>query len=276
MTQELTTQTAKLVFVGAGNMASAIIGGLVHNGYPAKLICACDPNKEALARLAQEFGIETGVDNREAVSNAQAIILAVKPQVMQAVLTDLAPGLTQPAPLIISIAAGVTVNNIRLWLNAELPIVRTMPNTPALVQTGATGLYANTEVNATHKELAQKMFEAIGLALWFDEEADLDRVVALSGSGPAYFFYVMEALERAGVELGLSPKIARQLTLQTALGAAKLALADDVDPAELRRRVTSPGGTTEAAVKKLDEGEVMRDFDAAVAAAAQRSKELAG
>lgn len=276
MTQSLAQETARLTFIGAGNMAGSIIGGLISKGYPAHLIVAADPNEQALQQLQQTHGITTSSDNLAAVNAADVIILAVKPQVMEQVLRPLSATVAQNKPLIISIAAGITVTNIGHWLAPELPIVRTMPNTPALVQTGATGLYANALVSTEQKSIATTIFEAIGIALWFDDEEDMDRVVALSGSGPAYFFLVMEAMEQAGVALGLDRQVARQLTLQTALGAARLALAQDLEPAELRRRVTSPGGTTEAAIQQLQDGGLEQLFDNAIRAASARSKELAG
>ncbi|MCF7981983.1 MAG: pyrroline-5-carboxylate reductase [Pseudomonadales bacterium] len=276
MTLALKNETAKLAFIGAGNMASSIIGGLINNGYPADLISASDPSEDALKKLSEQHGIITSRNNANVITGADAIILAVKPQIMQQVLTAIAADIQNKQPLIISIAAGITVNNIRYWLAPDLPIVRTMPNTPALVQTGATGLYANERVNSTQKAIASTIFESIGIAIWFDEETDMDRVVAISGSGPAYFFLVMEAMEQAGISLGLQPEVARKLTLQTALGSAKLALTENLDPAELRRRVTSPGGTTEAAIGELASGGLMQLFAKAIKAASDRSKELAG
>jgi len=272
----LQNETAKLTFIGAGNMASCIIGGLISNGFPTDLICASDPNESALKKLSDQHGIQTSRNNTVAIAGADAIILAVKPQIMQPVLTNIAADIQGKQPLVISIAAGITINNIQRWLAPDLPIVRTMPNTPALVQTGATGLYANARVNSIQKALAEMIFESIGIAIWFDDETDMDRVVALSGSGPAYFFLVMEAIEQAGIELGLAPEVARKLTLQTALGSAKLALAENLGPAELRRRVTSPGGTTEAAIHELQAGGMVQLFAKAIQAAANRSKELAG
>lgn len=276
LNDSLSTQTARLVFIGAGNMASSIIGGLVSHGYPADLITATDLNNEQLEQLAQQTGINTSTDNNAAATNADAIILAVKPQIMEAVTSPLKPVIANNKPLIISIAAGITASNLLDWMGADLPVIRTMPNTPALVQTGATGLYANSAVSASQKALADTVFSAIGLASWFDQEADLDAVVAISGSGPAYFFMLMEAMEQAGVKLGLSAESARELTLQTALGAARLAQASDVSPAELRRRVTSPGGTTEQAVRCFEEGGLHELVDTALQAASKRSKELAG
>lgn len=276
MSDSLHNQTARLVFIGAGNMASSIIGGLVSHGYPAKLITATDPNAEQLSALASSTGINTTSDNQRAAAQADAIILAVKPQVMEAVTSPLKDTTSSNKPVIISIAAGITIANLLAWMGSDLPVIRTMPNTPALVQTGATGLFANDAVSDAQKVLADTVFSSIGLASWFEQESDLDAVVAISGSGPAYFFMMMEAMEEAGVKLGLSAESARELTLQTALGAAKLAQSSDVSTAELRRRVTSPGGTTEQAIKCFEEGGLRELVDTALQAASKRSKELAG
>jgi len=272
----LNTQTSRLVFIGAGNMAGSIIGGLVSHGYPAELITATDPSAEKLSQLAATTGINTTTDNQQAAAQADTIILAVKPQVMATVARPLKDTISDNKPLIISIAAGITVDNLLDWMGQDLPVIRTMPNTPALVQAGATGLFANAAVSTEQKTIADTVFSSIGLASWFDKESDLDAVVAISGSGPAYFFMVMEAMEEAGIKLGLSAESARELTLQTALGAAKLAQASDVSPAELRRRVTSPGGTTEQAIKCFEEGGLRELVDTALQAASKRSKELAG
>jgi len=199
MTQSLAQETTRLTFIGAGNMANSIIGGLINKGYPARLITAADPNEQTLQQLQQRYGINTTSDNLAAVDGADAIVLAVKPQVMATVLAPLATPIAANKPLILSIAAGITVSNLSHWLTPELPIVRTMPNTPALVQTGATGLYANEWVSGEQQVTATTIFSAIGITQWFAAEEDMDRVVALSGSGPAYFFLVMEAMEEAGV-----------------------------------------------------------------------------
>lgn len=257
-------------------MASSIIGGLIAKGYPGDLICACDPSEAQLARLGDTVPIRTTTDNREAVATADIIILAVKPQVMQQVLAPLSDLVQQNQPLVISIAAGITIANLLNWLGADLPVVRTMPNTPALVKQAATGLYANPWVSADQKKSAELIFNAVGIACWFENEADLDVVVALSGSGPAYYFLVMEAMEKAAVQLGLSAAAARQLTLQTALGAAQLALQSDDSPEELRRKVTSPGGTTQAAIASFEEAGLEDLFARAMKAAYDRSIELAG
>ena len=203
------------------------------------------------------------------------LVLAVKPQVMQAVCAGLRAALGDRQPLIISIAAGVTVNNLKSWLG-DLPVVRCMPNTPALVQAGATGLYADPTVSAEQKELAGQILASVGLTFWFDEESALDAVTAVSGSGPAYFFLMMESMIEAGRKLGLDDHTARQLVLQTAWGAAQLAITSESGPDVLRQQVTSPGGTTAAALDVFENGGFRVLVDSALAAARRRSEELAG
>ncbi len=265
----------QLAFIGGGNMASALIGGLVKQGFAADRIVATDPLPAALDKLKSVAPVRTTADNLEAIAAADVIVLAVKPQVMKQVLQPLADVVQQRKPLIISIAAGIEIASIARWLGGDLPIVRCMPNTPALVQLGATGLFANAQVNAEQKKLADSILRAVGIALWVDSEAQLDAVTAVSGSGPAYFFLVMEAMRDAGVKLGLSPDVAEQLTLQTALGAARMAVDSDVDVVELRRRVTSPNGTTERAIASFESDNLRALFERALDACDVRSRELA-
>lgn len=262
-----------LAFIGGGNMAASLIGGLIATGYPAAHIIVCDPVAASRDRLAAAFAIQTSADNTRATA-AQVVILAVKPQVMKAVATALRPSLDHK-PLVISIAAGIPVAALQNWLGAALPIVRCMPNTPALVQTGASGLFATALVSAAQRQQADAILSAVGTCLWVPREADIDAVTALSGSGPAYFFLVIEAMERAGVQLGLAPEVARSLTLQTALGSARMALGSDVDSAELRRRVTSPGGTTERAIEVFLSGGLPDLFEKAMIAARDRARAMA-
>jgi pyrroline-5-carboxylate reductase len=219
--------------------------------------------------------VRTTSDNIAAVAAADVVVLAVKPQAMKQVLQPLATTLQQRQPLIISIAAGIEIASIARWLGGDLPIVRCMPNTPALVQLGATGLFANAQVSSEQKKLADSILRAVGIALWVDSEAQLDAVTAVSGSGPAYFFLVMEAMRDAGEKLGLARDAAAQLTMQTALGAARMALDSDVDVAELRRRVTSPNGTTERAIASFENDKLRDLFERALSACDARSRELA-
>lgn len=264
-----------LGFVGAGNMATAIIGGLVAEGYPAEAILIADPSVERCQQLQADWGIQSCADNSVLVETADVVVLAVKPQVMSEVCEEIRAAVISKAPLVVSIAAGVMAASLERWLGADTAIVRCMPNTPSLVKTGASGLYANPQVSAEQRQLAETLMQAVGLALWVDEEAQLDAVTAVSGSGPAYYFLVMEAMIAAGQSLGLDAETSRRLTLQTALGAARMASESDVAPDELRRRVTSPKGTTERALKTFEAGDLRGLFAKALADCKARSEELA-
>ncbi|RMG60028.1 MAG: pyrroline-5-carboxylate reductase, partial [Gammaproteobacteria bacterium] len=213
--------------------------------------------------------------NAEAMAECAATVLAVKPQVMRTVAEGLAPALDAHPQLVISIAAGIREADLDRWLGGGRAIVRCMPNTPALVRSGASGLHANARVSDAQRELAEHILRAVGLVVWVEQEAQIDAVTAVSGSGPAYFFLVMEAMTDAGERLGLERETARLLTLETALGAARLALESGEDVATLRERVTSKGGTTEAALRVLTEGGLPELFDEALKAAARRAAELA-
>ncbi len=266
--------TKTIVFIGGGNMAAALINGLVADGYDPAKIWACDPDGEKLANLAARCGIRITGDNTAAVAQADVVVLAVKPQILEQVARELAAPIADRRPLVISIAAGVRETALREWLGGEAALVRTMPNTPAMIQTGATVLHAGPGVTETERDLAESILRAVGLTRWVEDEALLDAVTALSGSGPAYFFLIMEAMEAAALELGLENDTARLLTLQTALGAARMAMESSDSPARLRERVTSPGGTTERAVGVLEEGGLRRLFQEALTAARDRSIEL--
>ncbi|MDH4134357.1 MAG: pyrroline-5-carboxylate reductase [Gammaproteobacteria bacterium] len=264
-----------LGFIGAGNMARSLAGGLLNNGWPAGQICLADPDASQRQGVEQALGLKTLADNRELASDCDILVLAVKPQVLADIAKALAPAVQQRKPLIISIAAGIRADDINRWLGGNLAIVRAMPNTAALVGSGATGLYANTHVTDDQRDEAESILRAVGVTTWIAEEKLIDTVTAVSGSGPAYFFLVMEALEKAAIRHGLDPATAHLLTLETAYGAAKMALEGGDELATLRRHVTSPGGTTEQALKKLEEGGIESLFDEAVAAAIQRAGELA-
>ncbi|MBF7729936.1 pyrroline-5-carboxylate reductase [Pseudomonas sp. N040] len=263
----------RIAFIGAGNMAASLIGGLRAEGISADLLCASEPGAEQRARIAAEHGIRVYEHNEAAVQGADLIVLAVKPQVMQAVCRALAPHL-QANQLIVSIAAGISCASLSAWLG-PLPLVRCMPNTPALLRQGVSGLFANHLVNSTQRQQAEQVLAAVGMTLWLDDEAQIDAVTAVSGSGPAYFFLLIEAMSAAGVKLGLPAATAAQLSIQTALGAARMAAGSDVDASELRRRVTSPNGTTEAAIKTFQAGGFAELVEQALHAAAARSAELA-
>lgn len=266
--------TINIGFIGAGNMASALVGGLLAKGIAPKSIALADSQVQQLQAFAQQ-GMFISTNNIDVVERADVLVLAVKPQVMADVLKPLANIAQQKKPLIISIAAGISVESLNRWLGGNLSIVRAMPNTPALVQTGATGLYANDLVSVEQRQQTEAILGAVGLSLWVEEEKLIDSVTAVSGSGPAYFFYVMEAMINAGKELGLDEKTARALTLQTALGSAQMAITSDEPPAELRRRVTSKGGTTERAIATFDQAKMQQIFSQALAACAARGQELA-
>jgi pyrroline-5-carboxylate reductase len=264
----------QIAFIGAGNMAGALIGGLLADGVPPERLIATDPSAEKCAALAAATGIRTLQDNREAAAQADTIVLAVKPQVIKAVAQELAEALRERRPLVISIAAGIRCESLATWLGGDVALVRTMPNTPAMIQSGATVLYATPAVSDAQREQAESLMRAVGLTQWVEEESLMDAVTALSGSGPAYFFLVMEAMEDAARQLGLSPETAHLLTLQTAFGAARMALESSDPPQTLRQRVTSPGGTTERAVGTLEDGGIRELFARALKAARDRSTEL--
>lgn len=264
----------RIGFIGAGNMATALIEGLLATGIDAAQLWAADTAEDKLTGFAAK-GINTTRDNAEVVSRCNIVVLAVKPQVMAAVVTALQAEFQTNTCLIVSIAAGISCASLQAWTHAQQPIVRCMPNTPALVQAGASGLFATPLVTEQQKQAAQDIMQAVGIACWLDSEAQIDAVTALSGSGPAYFFLMMEAMQAAAIKLGLPIDVARQLCLQTAFGAAKLALNSDVPPGELRRRVTSPGGTTEAAIKQFESEQFQSMVERAIAKANARSQELA-
>lgn len=266
-------QDAKLTFIGGGNMAASLIGGLVRRGYAVGQITACDPDPDARQRLHAGFGVETSDDNRAAAAQSDILVLAVKPQVMAGVARELSAALGH-RPLVLSIAAGIPLAALDGWLGAGIPLVRCMPNTPALVGAGATALYAGPGVSADQRQTAEQILAAAGTTVWVEEESAIDAVTALSGSGPAYFFLFIEIMMAVGRDLGLAPEVVRQLTLQTAVGAARMAQDSDLDVAELRRRVTSPGGTTEAAIGVLESGGLAQLLGAAMTAARDRAQAL--
>lgn len=264
-----------IAFIGAGNMATSIVGGLVAAGHPAQRIRAADPFPESLQRLSEVAPIVACSSNIEAVTGADVVILAVKPQVMAAVCTDISSALRSGDILVMSIAAGITINSMQSWLGEQTPLVRCMPNTPALLGSGASGLYASDGVSPQQRDWAAQILAAVGVIEWVPAESDLDTVTALSGSGPAYFFMLLEAMIDTAVDQGLSRETATRLALQTGLGAAHMGLESDVDLAELRRRVTSPGGTTEAAVKSFEAAGLKTIVSNAMQAAADRADAMA-
>lgn len=264
-----------LAFIGGGNMAGSLIGGLITDGWDPARIRVADTSTQRLEQLSQQFPIKTTTSNTDAAGQADIILLAIKPQVIKSVAQELADIVAQQQPLVISIAAGIPASALGNWLGKSTAIVRAMPNTPAMVQSGAAALYANASVSEDQRSIAESILRAVGIVIWVDDEAQMDAVTALSGSGPAYFFLFMEALQLAGQELGLPKDTARLLALQTAFGAAKMALESNEDAATLRHQVTSPGGTTEHAIRTFQEGALEALVSKALLAAATRSRELA-
>lgn len=263
-----------IAFIGAGNMARSLISGLLASGYPASQLAAADPAEEQRA-LIDQLGVQSAADNSAIVAAADVIVLAVKPQILAKVVSSLS---LTTAQLVISIAAGVDMASISSSLGTQQPLVRCMPNTPALLQQGITGLCANAAVSPAQRDQAEQLLAAAGATIWFDKEADLDAVTAVSGSGPAYFFYLMEAMIDTGERLGLDREIATQLTLATARGAAAMAeqgVVQGQTPAILRNNVTSPGGTTERALSIMDKHNTQAHLGDAIAGAAERAQELA-
>lgn len=266
-------KNATIGFIGGGNMARSLIGGLCQSGLPPASVHVSEPDEERRQALHNDFGITVHGDNQAVVDACEVVVLAVKPQALKEVIQQLQPA--NDGKLYLTIAAGIRTDSLQQWLGGKRAIVRAMPNTPALVQSGATGLFANRHVNKQQKDLAESILRAVGLTVWVEEEAQMDAVTAVSGSGPAYFFLVMEAMEQAGVKLGLPEETARLLTLQTAFGAARLALEIEEEPARLRRNVTSPGGTTEQAILALQDRQLEAIFEQALQAARDRARELA-
>lgn len=272
------TKMLSIGFIGGGNMAISLIGGLISAGYATADITVCEPDEKRLQILKNNFSIKTSSDNH-AILHCDVIVLAVKPQVLKAVCLHLAQNKTAHnkanKPLFISIAAGIKSTDINRWLGNEQAIVRCMPNTPALIQCGASGLFANEFVSNRQKQLAEKIMQAVGITVWVNNETQLNAVTAVSGSGPAYFFLMMEAMQQAGEKLGLTTEMAQQLVLQTALGAARMASENDVSPAELRQKVTSKGGTTEQAILHFQSANYQQIVFDALEAANNRSISLA-
>ncbi len=261
-----------ITFIGGGNMASAIIGGLLKTGYAAASLRVIEIVPEARQRLAQQFGIATFETISAAAVACDCLVFAVKPQQLREAATALRPLLA--GQLVISIAAGIRASDLARWLGGYQKVARAMPNTPALVGAGCAGLYALAGVSADDKSLVTAIVDAVGTTLWVESEDQLDAITAISGSGPAYVFYFIEALEQAGLEMGLSAEVARRLALETFDGAIKLAAGTGEDPATLRSRVTSKGGTTERAIQSMDADQVRQHIIKAARLAEQRSREL--
>jgi len=267
-------ETSSIAFIGGGNMARSLVGGLVARGHSPGSLRVAEPVAELRDALAGDFGVAVHAAAPDAAAGAAVWVLAVKPQVMRQVCEALAPMAQESRPLVLSIAAGLTAGQIDRWLGGGQAVVRSMPNTPAMLGAGATGLFANDQVAPAQRQAAENLMQAVGLTAWIPDEALMDAVTAVSGSGPAYVFLLAEAMQAAGEAQGLAPDTARTLVRQTLLGAARM-LSESPDPAAvLRQRVTSPGGTTQAAVESFERGGFRELVDAAVAAATERGREL--
>jgi pyrroline-5-carboxylate reductase len=266
--------STRIAFIGGGNMATSLVSGLVAAGTTPSSILVAEPDADRRSFLSRQFGIATTASNLETLQQ-DVVVLSVKPQMMQAVCRQLATSENPGRPLFVSIAAGIRTNDIARWLGDTVNIVRCMPNTPALIQCGATALYANQSVNDAQRQLADTILGAAGITAWVENEDLLDVATAVSGSGPAYYFLLMEAMQAAAVSLGLDPETAGRLITQTALGAARMANESEIDVAELRARVTSSGGTTAAAISSFEDNGFHINVGKAINAAYDRSRELA-
>jgi pyrroline-5-carboxylate reductase len=263
-----------IAFIGGGNMARSLVGGLVARGTPGRSIRIAEPVDALRDALSRDFGAHVFADGASAVDGAGTWVLAVKPQVMRAVCESLAPQARAARPLVVSIAAGITAAQLDRWLGGGIAVVRCMPNTPALLGAGVTGLFANANVDGTGRDAAQALLAAAGPTVWIEDEALMDAVTAVSGSGPAYVFLLAEAMQSAAVAEGLPAEAARTLVLQTVLGAARMLVEGDADAAELRRRVTSPNGTTQAAIETFEAGGLRKLVARAIRAATERGRAL--
>jgi pyrroline-5-carboxylate reductase len=263
-----------IAFIGGGNMARSLIGGLIARGTRAESIRVAEPVEVVRESLARDFGVPVFATALEAADGASLWVLAVKPQVMRIVCEGLAASARSGRPLVVSIAAGITAAQMQRWLGGDIAIIRAMPNTPALLGAGVTGLFATAQVDVAGRERAEELLSSAGRTVWIDEEAKMDAVTAVSGSGPAYVFLLAEAMEEAAKTEGLSDHAARTLVLQTILGAARMLTESDEAPAELRKRVTSPNGTTQAAIETFQEGGFAKLVGKAIHAASKRGKEL--
>jgi pyrroline-5-carboxylate reductase len=263
-----------VAFIGGGNMARSLVGGLVARGTPAAAIRVAEPVQALRDGLRRDFGVSAMADNAAAVAGAATWVLAVKPQVLRDMCEALAPLARASRPLVVSVAAGITVTQLQRWLGGDIAVVRCMPNTPALLGAGVTGLYASPQVDADGRDRAEALLAAAGRTVWLDDEAKMDAVTAVSGSGPAYVFLLAEAMQSAAVAEGLPADAARTLVLQTILGAARMLTEGDADATELRRRVTSPNGTTQAAIEAFQAGGFAALVARAIGAATQRGRQL--
>ena len=262
-------------FIGGGNMARSIIGGLIASGWATRHIHVSDPSGQQRLQLQQQFSVHTYADNPACAHNGEIIVFAVKPQMMRQAISSVSQLLTTNRPLLLSIVAGIRIADITRWIGATLPVVRLMPNTPALVGNGVTAMLANPRTSEQQRRIAQSVMQSVGPVVQVEDERDIDVVTGISGSGPAYYFKLMEIMIRSAKNNGLDQQVATTLVLQTALGAARLALASEYSPDRLRQQVTSPGGTTQAALSLMEENGIDRIIEDGIQAAIEKSSELA-
>ena len=268
-------QNINITFIGGGNMARALVAGLIQTGFDPKNITITNPTLTKLESAHEKFGVNITQDNQMGMKTADVIVLAVKPQKLKTVCLELADIIADKAPLVISIAAGITVDLIESWLSPQAAIVWAMPNTPVAVQAGATGLFANHQVSNEQREIAESIFHPVGLAVWVVQESHMNIITAISGGGPAYLFLIIESIQQAAVALGLPEETAKLLTAQMAVGASRMVLESELDVQDLRAAVTSPQGITAAALQVFEDGNIRELFQRAMNAACQRGNELA-
>ncbi|MGJ3500748.1 Pyrroline-5-carboxylate reductase [Piscirickettsia salmonis] len=261
-------------FIGGGNMTRSLVAGLIADGYTASMIWVADRNVEKCTLLTEQFGINAINDIRQVIEQAEIIVFSVKPQGLKAVIVEYATLIQQKECLVISVAAGIITRTLQHWLGESVPVIRAMPNTPALVRSGATGLYAGATVTKLQREDAELLMRAVGLVLWVNSETEFDALLSLSGCGPAYIFLVIEAMAKAGIKMGLEQQSAHLLAIQTALGAARMALESDEKIDILRQQVMSKGGATAEGVKVLEQSGIYEIFENTLSAAKARAEQI--
>jgi pyrroline-5-carboxylate reductase len=266
---------AKIGFLGGGNIARSLIAGLIQDGIDPSTLLVADRHPEKLAHLSAQFRVAIFNDPSEVVERADVLILAIKPINMESLCRDLRPLLTNRRPIVISLATGIRIHDLTVWLGQSLPIIRAMPNTPAMLQASATGLFANEETSTGEREIAEKIMRSVGITAWLEKEEDIESIIAIAGSAPAYYFRIMELMQEIGEDMGLSAEIAQLFITQTLFGAGKMALESSKPLSELRAQVTSKGGTTFAALKAFEEGGLKELLHQALYAARNRGFEIA-
>lgn len=265
----------RLAIIGGGNIARCLIGGLLADGYDPQKIWVSDPNELILQELSDIFSVHVSTNNLTAIGESDVVAFAVKPQILQQVAREVSDPIQEKKPLVLTFVTGIFQKDLQRWLGGDIPIIRCISNTPAMVRSAITSLYANQHATPQHKEMAESMLRSVGITLWIENEATLNAISALSSSGPAYFFLLMELIQKAAESFGLSPKDAHLLIVQTAFGSAKLALELNSSFKELRQNITSPNGITECAIDYLWKHDVEKLFLSAIKAAKNRCENLA-